>query len=362
METGESVILRVYNKKGAPLDFVIRQARPDEAPKVIALITLQHGKNYPDHTVYDRDFMRDHIEKDLYRIILAEHADGTAMGVVGFKKENPFPGSLVFSFLVVDPRFRGFGLGKLLLRSLLDFLSGEAYTCVWGYCITIDTLSQASHDELGYRPAGLVPNCYFFDANGKFGAYLDVPLPLKHSLLVMCLPCGKRDAGVLYAPSLYREYITEVYESMQVMYRLREPEIDTPEAGHSLFAADQNEYHHYCELMVQQAGIDFKEILEKTLAQYAGLENQTFNTFISLNDPGACFASRVLEEQGFFFTGLQPLAGQYEYMLFHYSPGLLIPFDTIKVTPAFERRLAYIKNLYYLRNSIYTEGSCGRAH
>ena len=161
--------MRVYNKKGASLDFVIRQVRPDEAPKVIALISLQHGKNYPDHTIYDRDFMRDHIEKDIYRIILAEHTDGTAMGVVGFKKENPFPGSLVFSFLVVDPRFRGFGLGKLLLRSLLDHRSGETYTCVWGYCITIDTLSQASHDELGYRPTGLVPNCYFFDANGKFG-------------------------------------------------------------------------------------------------------------------------------------------------------------------------------------------------
>jgi GNAT superfamily N-acetyltransferase len=346
--------MKIYNKRGTCLDVAIRLARPDEASKLIALMTLQHGKSYPDHTAYNEGFLREHIEKDLYQFIVAEQSDGTAIGMVGSKKENAFPGSVVFTSLVVDPRFRGFGLGKRLHRYLLDLHSWETYTCIWGHCVTVDTLTQANHDEFGYATTGILPNRYTFDTKeSKFGAYLAVPPPLKHSHLVACLPQGKRDAGLLYAPSSYRGYIAEVYESMQITYRIREPETDTPVMESSLLTIDQNETHRYCEVMVQQTGADFTKILGKLLDRYASLERQTFNVFINLNDPGACFASRVLEEQGFCFTGLQPLAGPYEYMLYHYSPKILIPFDIIKVTPPFEERFAYIRNLYYCRRIPY---------
>jgi hypothetical protein len=98
--------------------------------------------------------------------------------------------------------------------------------------------------------------------------------------------------------------------------------------------------------MVQRPGNDFKDILNKMLEQHSGVANQTFTVFLNLNDPACPQACRLLEERGFFFTGIQPLSGAYEYLLMHYSPSLPVPFDQIAVVPEFKERFEYIHYLY----------------
>jgi hypothetical protein len=82
------------------------------------------------------------------------------------------------------------------------------------------------------------------------------------------------------------------------------------------------------------------------LSQYGALENQDFNALINLNDPGSPGACCMLEERGFFFTGLQPLAGSYEYMILHYSPAIAVPFERVMVIPEFEEQFKYIQTKY----------------
>jgi hypothetical protein len=109
---------------------------------------------------------------------------------------------------------------------------------------------------------------------------------------------------------------------------------------------NQNKLIHTCELFVHEAAADFAGIPARILGQYGALEGQTFNAFINLNDPGCRYACRILEEQGFFFTGVQPLAGKNEYVLMHYSPSIPVPFDKIMVIPEFKNQLEFIQDRY----------------
>jgi hypothetical protein len=208
--------------------------------------------------------------------------------------------------------------------------------------MTLDTRSQRNHIEFGYHMTGLLLNDYIYDTTAEYLRGLS--LPVKQTVLVACLPRAKKDAGILYIPPSYRDYIVGVYKPMGITFSEGSGErlTDFP----SIYNLDNMTEHRYCELLVQKPGDDFKEVLVKMLGQYGGPENQSFTVFVNLNDPGCPHACRLLEEQGFFFTGIQPLSGQYEYLLMHYSPALPVPFDRVVVVPEFKERFDYIHHLY----------------
>jgi hypothetical protein len=189
---------------------------------------------------------------------------------------------------------------------------------------------------------GLLPNGYFNDPTAEY--LVGLSLPVKDVLLVACLPRVKKDVGILYIPPSYSEYIVGVYRSLGVIARIETGEF--PSGFASVYSLSDISEHRYCELFVQKTGDDFKEVLVKMHGQYGGQENQSFTVYVNLNDPGCPHACRLLEEQGFFFTGVQPLSGQYEYLLMHYSPALPIPFDRVAVVPEFKERFDYIHHLY----------------
>jgi hypothetical protein len=189
---------------------------------------------------------------------------------------------------------------------------------------------------------GLLPNGYFNDTSAEY--LVGLSLPVKDVLLVACLPRAKKDAGIFYIPPSYRDYIIGVYEPMGIAFSVRAGEL--PSGFPSVYNLSDITEHRYCELMVQKTGDDFNDILRTILEQYGGRENQSFNVFVNLNDPGCPHACRLLEEAGFFFTGVHPLSGEYEYLLMHHSPSLPVLFDRIVVVPEFKDRFDYIHHLY----------------
>jgi hypothetical protein len=333
----------IYNKKGNSLDIKIRLARPEEAPELIALLLKQHGLNYPNRKFYDENFVRQALASGILRFAVAVLAsDGTLAAMIGADEGNAFPGSLIFIMLIAKIEFRGFGLGKKLHQYLLQEVLSGKYTCIYGHCLTLDTVSQSNHAEFGYLMTGLLINRYIYDI--KADNLKNISLPLKRTHLMACYPLLKRDVLTLYPPAAHARYIAEAYKDLNVAYSLREPA--EPAVQKSKINISQNEMHRYCELFVHETGNDFEDVLSVYLDQYAHLEQQTFNAFINLNDPGATYACGVLEKKGFFFTGIHPLTGLEEYMILHYSPGLMIDFDKIAVIPEFTERLQYIQNQY----------------
>jgi hypothetical protein len=334
--------MTLHNKNGDAIDITVRLAKPCEAPRLIELLIKQHGYNYPNSNLYDEDFMYHGLENKTLYFIVPELTDGTIVGMVGASVENTFKGSIPFILLVVEMSLRGFEIGKILHRSLIDAAFWDAYTCIYGHCLTLDTISQSNHIAFGYKMTGFIFNRYIYDTMAENLSGL--PLPLKRSHLVACFPKAKQDAGTLYLPSSYANFITDIYRSLGVAYTLKDVKDGIVEKTQYDF--EQKDKHRYGELLVTKTGNDFTDILSDILTRYMTLENQSFNAFVNLNDPGCPAACAILEKKGFFFTGLQPLAGEYEYMIMHYSPAIPVPFEKIAVVPEFQKQFIAIQYLY----------------
>jgi GNAT superfamily N-acetyltransferase len=333
--------MKVYNKRREELEVDIRLARREDVPDMISLLIKQHGNYYQRTDLYSMDFFGQAIEKkDLYMVV-AELADGLVAGMTGANGKTEFAGALEWIMLTIRPSCRGYGMGKHLISHLQQALPPELYTCVYGRCMSLDTVSQKILAGLGHRITGALFNCYRVDAHAE--NLSGMTLPFKHNLILTCLPGNKKDAGPLYAPPAHAGYIRGVYETLGVAYALREGG-GKPQGDSSACAVTPMEDHRYCELFAEGVGLDFKGILENALNRYGALEGQSFNALINLNDPAAPWAGDLLEDRGFFFAGVHALSGPREYMIFHYSPALEVPFDQIAVLPDFAETFSYIKD------------------
>jgi GNAT superfamily N-acetyltransferase len=335
--------MTLYNKRREEREVSIRLARQEDVPDIITLLIKQHGNYYPYADLYSMDFVRDAIEKkDLYMVV-AELAGGLVAGMTGANGKPQFAGALEWVMLTIRPSCRGFGLGKHLISFLQQTLPAELYSGIYGHCMSLDTASQKILSDHGHHVTGALLNSYRVDAHAENFAGLS--LPFKHSLIVTCLPGGKKAAGPLYVPPVHAGYVTAVYKTLGITCSIRQDREDPVETP-SLCTVTQLDEHQYCEIVAEKIGLDFERVLGDVLDRYGGREGQSFNVFINLNDPAAPWAYRFLEGRGFSFTGVHALSGIYEYMIMYYSPVLPVSFDRIAVLPGFAGEFAYIREQY----------------
>lgn len=337
---GESVM--AFNKQGESLKINLRFANANDVESIIILLKKQHGTNY-SKKMYNPDYLCNKVELGNLKVVIAESEDGQIIGIIGSNNDNPFKGSVAFIMLVVNLGYRGFGLGKILQNFLLKSTEQDAYTCIYGHCMTVDTITQFNQIRFGCTLTGILLNCSIHDREAEYIRNIPVAFPFKDALVVACLPRTKRDAGLLYG-HLYSTYILDVYAKLGVAYTLSD-DVIRPNAPLSDVSWEQDGDQRYCEFFTVAAGLDFADRIKEMIGQYPD-RDQTFNGFINLNDPGCPYACRILEDFGFFFSGLQPLSGRYEYVIMHYSPFLEVPFERLAIVSDFKEYFDYIWNKY----------------
>jgi GNAT superfamily N-acetyltransferase len=323
----------------------LRPARPGDAPGIIRLIRGQYGENYMP-SFYDKDWLAGGIARGALRFYAAELPGASLGGIAGLDAEGPFPGTLILILLLVDKALRGYGLGKLISPYILKEASQIPCTCEYAYSLTVETISQSFLETEGFKAAGLLLNRYLLDPAAPYATVADLPLKVSH--LIACYMRDKKDAGILYVPPSYQAFTGEVYQSLGAAYTLAPP--GDPDrnraAGTADFSYIQADADGYCEMIVRKTGAGLRETLEELLDSCAAFPRQTFNIFINMNDPGCPRLCSFLEERGFFFTGLQPLSGPNEFLIYHYAPGLADPFDKVAVVPSFAKHLDWMRSLH----------------
>ena len=106
-----------------------------------------------------------------YPVIGAEDDAGELMG---FASYGPFRGWPAYKYTVehsvyVDARFRGQGVGRVLLRAVIAAAESQDYHVMVGGIDAANAISIRLHESLGFTPCGIVRHAGF-----KFGRWLDL--------------------------------------------------------------------------------------------------------------------------------------------------------------------------------------------
>ena len=106
-----------------------------------------------------------------YPVIGAEDDAGELMG---FASYGPFRGWPAYKYTVehsvyVDARFRGQGVGRMLLRAVIAAAESQDYHVMVGGIDAANAVSIRLHEGQGFTPCGIVRHAGF-----KFGRWLDL--------------------------------------------------------------------------------------------------------------------------------------------------------------------------------------------
>lgn len=109
--------------------------------------------------------------KGRYPVIGVESEAGELMGFASYGSFRAWPAykySIEHS-IYVDARFRGRGLGRLLLKEVIAAAQGQDYHVMVGGIDAANAVSIKLHESLGFHHCGTVQQAGF-----KFGRWLDL--------------------------------------------------------------------------------------------------------------------------------------------------------------------------------------------
>jgi L-amino acid N-acyltransferase YncA len=106
-----------------------------------------------------------------YPVICAENDAGELLGFASYGqfRERPAYKYTVEHSVYVDTRFRSQGVGRVLLRAVIEAAEKQDYHVLVGGIDASNTVSIRLHEKLGFQPCGIVRQ-----AGYKFGRWLDL--------------------------------------------------------------------------------------------------------------------------------------------------------------------------------------------
>jgi phosphinothricin acetyltransferase len=106
-----------------------------------------------------------------YPVIGVEDNAGELMGFASFGAFRPHPAYkyTIEHSVYVDARFRGQGVGRMLLGAIIMAAEKQDYHVMVGGIDAANALSIKLHQSLGFTPCGIVKHAGF-----KFGRWLDL--------------------------------------------------------------------------------------------------------------------------------------------------------------------------------------------
>lgn len=106
-----------------------------------------------------------------YPVIGMENGAGELMGFASYGqfRERPAYKYTVEHSVYVDTRFRGQGVGRALLKAVIEAAEMQDYHVMVGGIDAANAVSIKLHESLGFTPCGIVQQAGF-----KFGRWLDL--------------------------------------------------------------------------------------------------------------------------------------------------------------------------------------------
>ncbi len=355
VKTEQTLVLESKGKQ--PITVHLRLFRIGDENGMIACIRDEYGDTYFKTGFYDPEYLRREAEEGVITFLIAETDEDGIIGMMILKEFYPKESMCEIASQVFRKKYRGYGLAMPFFEYGMKLLLSRNYSAAFCLPVLFHDVTQRLLYRLGMRATGLVMNV--FDMDHITNSYNN-GRNRKHSQGIQIRAVGKRDAGVVYLPEEHYAFCRDIYASLGVVFTIatanirRIPDNEDREAQDrtgQLPVYTEMEYvnddlQHSLTIDVRRAGRDLAKRITKLHTRYPLQGKQTAVVFINCNDPGAVWAYEVLQEMGYFFTGLKPLCSEREYIVMHHEGEMQIYFEDYWVSGEFASLIGYVETCY----------------
>ncbi|MBD5444095.1 MAG: hypothetical protein HDR29_00950 [Lachnospiraceae bacterium] len=344
-------VLHLKNKQKRSLTITLRQYRPGDEEGMIACVRDEYGDTYFKRGFYEPAYIKQESDNGHIIFMVAQTKAGEIAGMLILKNFRPKENMCEIASQIFRKKYRGYGLAMPFFEYAMEILLKDNYSAAYCLPVLFHDVTQRLLYRLGLRATGFIMNVFNMESithsyhNGK---------NTKHSQGIQIRAVDKKDAGTVYIPYEHQAFAAKVYEGLGVKYCIVQESCDSLSElpPQSLVSFWQNELQECLEINVYMVGADLANRIEDLHKKYTLKRAQTSNVFLNCSDKNAVWAYRVLEEAGYFFTGLKPLCGKNEYMVLHNPGEVKIYFEDYVVSSEFAKLLNYVRKAYENRRKM----------
>lgn len=331
------------NRQGKRISIVLRPFQAGDEAGIIGCVMDEYGDTYFKRDFYDASYVRKAAEKGTIRFLIAENEAGEIAGMMILKQFYPQESMCEIASQIFHKRYRGYGLAMPFFEYGMEILLQGKYSAAYCLPVLFHDITQRLLYRLGMRATGVFLNVFDME---KITHSYGKDRNQKHSQGIQIRVVEKQNAGKLYIPAEHQGFCAHIYESLGVVFQMEAKAAGTGMPPFSRLTYRQDSMQSSLEIVVDGVGQNLAERIRALHCQYPLCGRQTCNILLNCNDENAIYAYGILEELGYFFTGLKPLCSEREYMVLHHSGEMEIYFEDYKVSEEFEDLLAYVKACY----------------
>lgn len=339
-------ILNLNSRQGDSLPVVLRRYRPGDEEDMIACIRDEYGESYFKKDLYNREYIKEKAKDGTMIFLVAETLFGEIAGMMMLKSHCPGENVCELASQILKKKYRGYGLSMFFAEYGMEILLAESYCAAYSLPVVFHDITQRIAYRLGLRATGFILNV--FDTE-KISHSYESGRNSKHSQGIQVRSVKKENAGTIYIPKEHQAFCRAVYGRLGVRYKLakdkkeekKSPLEKMPEK--SVLTYRNDDAQSSLEISICSVGKDLGKKLIEIYERYPLTGKQTANVFLNCSDRYSVCAYRLLEDRGWFFTGLKPLCGDGEFLVMHHTGDVEIYFEDYVVSREFKPLLEYVR-------------------
>lgn len=302
---------QVGERKIIMKDICFKVWEREDMPGLINCIEDFYDKGYPYRSYLDADYLEQSIQAgDL--IVLCGKLGKEIISISAVDFTTHFQKSGFLLLRVVKQKYRGQGIGEEQQKVLLGQIKKQKrLLSLYADVITHNYISQKSLVKAGFVLCGLRLQLY--------DSHIMIPTlsfceGARMSQAVLCKRTGGSRSVRVYCPKEHADIVQALYRRLGVSCCILDDEKKgKSSAGITQYIVQTETVHESTTILAEKIGADWSETLAGIMR--GKTEKHTYLCYLNMKDNNALEAYRILEEKGYFFTGIKPLNANGEFML-----------------------------------------------
>jgi len=310
------------------IEYEVRPMQPYESIEISKGAYKSHGYTFFDEHIYYPDQIVEMNKTGELVSVVAVTKDKKFMGHVAL--HYPEPGSPVaeYTFVFVNPEYRGQGCLKRLTDCLFDVSQTNALRGIYSYSVanhpfTQKTILKCGFNDCGIQLATSPASWEFKGIDSDSSQRISVVLGFKYT--------EKPSPVNIYAPPAHREILEKIYANIGAENNFIKPVSETQifDQKNSVIQTKIYKTEETAEIFVIKYGSNILYELKTILRELCMKHIASITLFLNLEDPNTYFITGQIEALKFFFSGILPKTMNGDCLVLQYMNNVTLDYDKI---------------------------------